>query len=264
MLLKFNGRLTICIVGHMFIWWPMSQKRHFCIFQLFMICFFALVAVQGVYAQEDSEYPVLSSTPWDHSPVTVYIDEVNVPEHYSPTYSEQVKMAMEYWENGGNGHLGYDPEFKLVDAESDADIYIMWVENLEKNAGAGNGVAGFTRPYEVNGKYVQVDIVLEVGDYQGYAWRQYGDANMREVAKHELGHALGLGHSTDRRDIMYPTYDQKDNINPILVEKTRPFIYVVVIACISLIFFSGINWLRYRGKRRSLENKLFGDKNGRS
>jgi predicted Zn-dependent protease len=251
-------------VGHMFIWWLMSQKRHFCIFQLFMICFFALVAVQGVYAQEDGEYPVLSSTPWDHSPVTVYIDEVNVPEHYSPTYSEQVKVAMRYWENGGNGHLGYDPEFNLVDAESDADVYIMWVENLEKNAGAGNGVAGFTRPHEVNGKYVQVDIVLEAGDYQGYAWRQYGDANMREVAKHELGHALGLGHSTDRRDIMYPTYDQKDNINPILVEKTKPFIYVVVIACISLIFFSGINWLRYRGKRRSLENKLFGGKNGRS
>lgn len=258
------GQLTICIVGSMFIWCLMSQTRHFCIWQLLMICLFILAGIQGVSALGDTDYPVLVSMPWDHSPVTVYIDEVNVPEHYSPTYSEQVKIAMEYWENGGNGHLGYDPEFKLVDAESEADIYIMWVENLEKTTGAGNGVAGFARPHEVNGKYVRVDIVLEVGDYQGYAWRQYGDANMREVAKHELGHALGLGHSTDRHDIMYPTYDQKDNVNPILVENTRPFIYFAVIACLFLISFSGINWLRYRGKRRSLENKLFGGKNGRS
>lgn len=258
------GQLTICIVGSMFIWCPMSQTRHFCIWHLLMVSYFVFITVQGVYALEDNAYPALISAPWDHSPLTVYIDELNVPEHYSPTYTEQVKMAMEYWENGGNGHLGYDPEFILVDTKSEADIYIMWVENLEMNAGAGNGVAGFTRPYEVNGKYVRADIVLEVGDYQGYAWRQYGDANMREVAKHELGHALGLGHSTDRHDIMYPTYDQKDNVNPILVEKTRPFIYIAAITCLFLISFSGINWLRYRGKRRSLEDELFGGKNGRS
>lgn len=231
---------------------------------LFVVCFFTSVAVHGVYAMEDNAYPALTTIPWDHSPITVYIDNVNVPEHYSPTYKEQVEYAMAYWEKGGNGHLAYEPEFRLVDSESEADIYIVWVENLEKDAGVENGVAGFARPYEVNGKYMRVNIVLEVGNYEGYAWKQYGDANMRELAKHELGHALGLGHSNDRRDIMYPTYDQKDNIDPLLVERTRPFIYAAVIVSAITVSLSVISWLRYRGKRRSIEDKFLGGKHGRS
>lgn len=248
----------------MFIWCSMFQTCPAFIGLLFFVCFFTSVAVHGVYAMEDNAYPALTTIPWDHSPITVYIDNVNVPEHYSPTYKEQVEYAMTYWENGGNGHLAYEPEFRLVDSESEADIYIMWVENLEKDAGVENGVAGFARPYEINGKYVRVDIVLEVGNYEGYAWKQYGDANMRELAKHELGHALGLGHSNDRRDIMYPTYDQKDNIDPLLVERTRPFIYAAVIVSAITVSLSVINWLRYRGKRRSIEDKFLGGKHGRS
>jgi predicted Zn-dependent protease len=242
----------------------MSRKLHVLLWDLFMICFFVLTSAQVVNASEDSFHPVLNPMPWDHSPITVYIDNVSVPEHYSPTYKRQVEIAMEYWENGGNGHLGYDPEFRFADSESEADIYVMWVENLERDAGVKNGIAGFARPSEANGKYVRVDIVLEVGNYQGYAWMQYGDANMLELAKHELGHALGLGHSADRHDIMYPTYDQKDNIDPLLVERTRPLIYAAVVVCIFIVSLSGVNWLRYRGKRRSLEDKLFGGKHGRS
>ncbi len=242
----------------------MSQRFPAIIGYLFFVCFLSLLAAQGIYAMEDDTYPAVNTNPWDHSPITVYIDTISVPEHYSPTYKEQVEIAMTYWEKGGNDHLAYKPEFRKVDSESEADIYIMWVKNLEKDVGVENGVAGFARPYEVDGKYVRVDIVLEVGNYEGYSWKQYGDANMRELAKHELGHALGLGHSTDRRDIMYPTYDQKDNIDPLLVERTRPFIYVAAAASIFLVSFSGINWLRYRRRRRSLEDDLLEGKDGRT
>lgn len=232
----------------------MSKKYHIFIYFFILIFFFSLI--HEIYSTKSNVNSVLNPMPWDHSPITVYIDNINVPEHYSPTYIKQVENALDYWENGGNRKLKYDPKFSLADTENEADIYIMWVENLEEYAGVKKGVAGIARPYEVNGKYMRVNIILEVGNYQGYSWKQYGDANMLELVKHELGHALGLGHSNDRRDIMYPTYEQKDNIDPLLVNRTRPLIYLFVIVSLILAALSGINWLRYRRKRRVLEDEF--------
>ena len=108
----------------------------------------------------------LSDHPWDHSPITVYIDDKNVPADYSPTYYAQIEKALEYWEKGGNGNLRYTPVFQIVETK-EADIRIRWVENLENVEGAPSGVAGYAHPSVANGRFVRVDIVLEVGNYQG-------------------------------------------------------------------------------------------------
>ncbi|AFV23783.1 peptidase M10A and M12B matrixin and adamalysin [Methanolobus psychrophilus R15] len=219
----------------------------------------ALLLIAALFSPSEKVYPLLNPDPWENIPITVYIDDRNVPAHYSPSYRVQVERALEYWSNGGNGKLGYTPEFEIVE-EDNADILIMWVENLQKDAGVPEGVAGFARPYEVNGRYERVEIVLEVGNYQGYSWRQYGDANMREIAKHEIGHALGLGHSNDRKDIMFPTYDQKDDINPLLVQKTLPLIITGILLGLTLVFYHGGGWLHSRKKREKLEEEILGRK----
>ena len=194
--------------------------------------------------------------PWDHSPITVYIDDSNVPEHYSPTYYTQIEKAMEYWEEGGNGNLEFTPVFKPVDSK-EADIRIKWVENLENVEGAPSGVAGYASPRVSDGQFVRVDIVLEVGNYQGRAWRQYGDATMLSITKHEFGHALGLGHSSNRRDIMYPEYEQRDNVNPLLLSKYGSVLRAAAFVALAVILYLGVSWQHSRKKRKKLEDKYF-------
>lgn len=197
-------------------------------------------------ATSEPDYPAISDYPWDHSPITVFIDAKNVPPHYSPTYYTEVQRALNYWEEGGNGKLKYTPVFELVDSEK-ADIRIRWVEDLQKDQGAPDGVAGAAIPYIVNGRFVRVDIILGVGFYQWMKWVPYSDAAMFAIAKHELGHALGLDHSTDEQDIMYPKNEQIDNTNPIL-RKYGSFLLTVAYAALAIIAFLSVSWLLSRKK----------------
>ena len=233
----------------------MSEKKHDV--KIIIIYFLILISVSP-FASAVTEYPKLLDMPWDHSPITVFIDDVNVPQHYSPTYRVQVESALLYWENGGNSKLNFTPDFKIVNT-NDADIHIMWVENLENVTGADDGVAGFCRPYKIDGVYKRADIVLEVGNYQGHAWRQYGDLNMFLVSKHELGHALGLAHSNDRKDIMYPTYEERDNLNPLLLSSTLPYLIIFVVGSMAIVMFLIVGWRRNKRIREQLEMELFGD-----
>jgi predicted Zn-dependent protease len=118
-------------------------------------------------------------------------------------------------------------------------------------------VAGYAKPSISGDRFVEVDIVLEVGNYQGRGWRQYGDATMLTISKHELGHALGLGHSNDRGDIMYPEYELRDNLNPILLSKYGALLRAAGFIALAILLFLGVSWQYSRKKRKKLEDECF-------
>ncbi len=154
------------------------------------------------------EYDKEYVDPWDHSPITVYIDDINVPDGYDPQYREDVISSMNWWEGGGNGKLSYLVDFNLIDSKKDADIVILWVKEID------GGVIGVCE-YEVLGDaFRDVTITLECGSQSGIVWFPHNDKNMETTVKHELGHALGLGHSTDSKDIMHESFELKEGIPP--------------------------------------------------
>lgn len=212
-----------------------------------------VVTLPIVSTASESDYPRILDYPWDHSPITVYIDDENVPPHYIPTYSAQVHKALDYWEAGGNGKLNYTPVFKLVDSEN-ADIRIRWVESLQEDQDAPEGVAGAAIPYIANERFVRVDIILGVGSYQWMKWVPYSDSAMLAISKHELGHALGLDHSTDRQDIMYPSNEQINNTHPLFAGKYGSFLLIAAYALLATIVFLSVSWLLNRRKRKKIRN----------
>ncbi len=214
---------------------------------LFLLLFVVLILPITSIASEFS-YPRILNHPWDHSPITVYINNKTVPLHYSPTYYADIEKALNYWAGGGNGKLKYIPVFEIVNSE-DADIRIKWDANLQKDQGAPHGVAGETIRHIANTQFVYVNIILGVGNHHWNYWVPYTDTAMIAIVEHELGHALGLDHSNDPRDIMYPSNEEIDNTNLFSESKYGSLLLITFYTAIAITVFISVSWLLNRKKR---------------
>jgi len=132
-------------------------------------------------------------TRFPHSPISVYVADIPVPERLRHAYVSDVEYALGQWSGCSEGKL----RFQRVDSE-EADIRIYWAEGSSGPEIDPLGEASLFR-FDSGDFYVQMSILLE----ERPSLRDSRHAELRAVLLHELGHAIGLwGHSTEGGDIM--------------------------------------------------------------
>ena len=104
-----------------------------------------------------------------------------------------VKLAINDWEDALGG-----VKFKYVKEASDADI------EIDFKKGKGKKVGKTVTFFDHLGFIDQVDISISKKSY-GYTLDKH---TLEHVAKHEIGHALGLGHATFKGTLMSPNVDE--------------------------------------------------------
>jgi predicted Zn-dependent protease len=130
----------------------------------------------------------------DDFPLTVYVKSNN-SDYYKSLFRSYVDYALSIWEKADSRI-----EFKYVSNTRDADIVIMFEENLvDKYDDNYLGITDYRLAYD---KKIQKSII-EIGLLK-FNNEPVTDGEVKATIIHELGHALGLGHSDNEIDIMFP------------------------------------------------------------
>ena len=112
-------------------------------------------------------------------------------------HESTLQDSFDYWENQELivNNQNAKVKFELTKSKSEANVWITWVvRNM------GEGVLGHAHL----GKGV-VEVAL--GDFKcGGNFQLFDVRSVKGIMTHELGHSVGLKHSTLRESIMYPTF----------------------------------------------------------
>jgi Matrixin len=153
---------------------------------------------------------------WDGRRWVPPICELNIAVHLlPPAWRKVMQTAMNDWNGAGTA-------FRFTQSDSSSNIVTCF------DHGNWNGRIAVTNTYPAQRGGVLTDVQITINTYYHFdvphpppqSGRDQSGVRMclENVLKHELGHALFLGHSTDRMAIMFATPPQPSPPMPLGVD----------------------------------------------
>ena len=133
-------------------------------------------------------------------PIKIYLGKGDGVRGFQPNYKSYVTRAMDTWCNASGNKLAY----KIVSDVDAADIEIRWLSRqiLIQEGGKKRIKQGLSHKDASEGEISHVRVDLDcMSAFEPEKPLQ--GSEVASICMHELGHALGLEHSTNFADIMY-------------------------------------------------------------
>lgn len=143
--------------------------------------------ISPVSAQEQTPITIYAQ---GQKTYTIYVQPDSIYQNY---YSNVMEDATTEWHNA-NPNINFVVEYSPTQP---FDFEVQWIKDNTGDPWAGEAL--------VSSNVMQV--VLGDSFCGGGIWQPYSHTTLVSLATHELGHLLGMGHSTDPNNVMNPNRD---------------------------------------------------------
>lgn len=124
-------------------------------------------------------------------PIRVWVQPRSTIAGFWPEFRDRAADAFRAW-----GSAGVPLRFTFVADSADAEVHLNWVNTLN---GRAAGVTYWAR--DQNWWITGADIQIALRSASGTA---YDQVEIRTIVQHEVGHVIGLDHSSNRDNLMAP------------------------------------------------------------